>query len=74
MSRIYEYVCRSCTIENDREYSFCLLANEPPDTPPNCPECGGDKIVRKWSPARVVFKGKGFYSTDNPKKGDDLPV
>jgi putative FmdB family regulatory protein len=29
-----------------------------------CPECGGD-VHRLIGPVGVVFKGKGFYSTDH---------
>jgi predicted nucleic acid-binding Zn ribbon protein len=34
-----------------------------------CPECGGH-IRRVFFPAGIVFKGSGFYKTDNaPKAG-----
>lgn len=34
-----------------------------------CPECGGH-VRRVFFPAGIVFKGSGFYKTDNaPKAG-----
>jgi predicted nucleic acid-binding Zn ribbon protein len=31
-----------------------------------CPECGG-RVRRLIQPAGIIFKGKGFYVTDNKK-------
>ena len=70
---IYEFLCASCTSVNNEEYIFCLNAKEPPKTNPDCPNCGSNKVMRKWSPAAVHFKGDGFYSSGN-KNGDDVNV
>ena len=74
MSKIYEYICKVCTITNREEYVFDLVADEPPKVPPHCPNCGSDKVVRKWNPIAVHFHGDGFYTTDNKTNGDSLPV
>jgi hypothetical protein len=35
-----------------------------------CPTCGG-RGRRLFFPAGIVFKGSGFYKTDNRKSGSD---
>jgi predicted nucleic acid-binding Zn ribbon protein len=73
MSPIFEYICARCTAEKKEEVLFYLTAKEPPQSPPDCPNCGSSKVMRKWNPANIRFKSNGFYSSDN-KKGDDLDV
>ena len=57
---IYEYLCDSCghRFEQYRRASRRGV--------PRCPECGGG--ARKvFGPVGIIFKGSGFYSTDNRK-------
>lgn len=55
---IYEYECTTCGVHFERLQRFG-------DTPPNrCPQ--GHSAVRKvLSPPLIIFKGSGFYCTDN---------
>jgi putative FmdB family regulatory protein len=69
---IYEYACTSCGERTEAKQGF--------DDPPleTCPHCGG-KLRKLYSPVGIVFKGSGFYSTDQKstkpapadKKADD---
>ena len=55
---LYEYECGDCSHRFERQQRF----SDPPVT--NCPECDG--AVRKvFHPASVIFKGSGWYVTDN---------
>ena len=58
---IYAYECRECGVRFDRRQSF----NDDPITV--CPECEG-KVHRLIQPAGIIFKGSGFYVTDNRGK------
>ena len=58
----YEYQCAECGVRFERVQHY----DDPPVTV--CPECEG-KVNRLIGPVGVVFKGKGFYSTDH-KKGE----
>lgn len=55
---IYEYQCQKCGMRFERmqHYSDELLRT--------CPECGGE-TRRLIQPAGIIFKGSGFYVTDN---------
>jgi putative FmdB family regulatory protein len=57
----YEYACTSCGERTEARQGF--------DDPPlkECPICGG-KLRKLYSPVGIVFKGSGFYSTDDRKK------
>lgn len=55
---LYEYECESCGVRFERRQSF----SEAPARV--CPECGG-KVHRLIQPVGIVFKGSGFYVTDN---------
>lgn len=58
---IYEYACTSCGERTEAKQGF--------DDPPleTCPHCGG-KLRKLYSPVGIVFKGSGFYSTDQKSK------
>ncbi len=58
---IYEYACTACGERTEARQSF----TEPPLT--ECPQCGGS-LRKLYSPVGIVFKGSGFYSTDQKKK------
>ncbi len=55
---IYEYACDTCQITFERKQSF---SDDPVRT---CPDCGSD-VRRVLYPAGIIFKGSGFYVTDN---------
>ncbi len=55
---LYEYECEACGVRFERRQSF----NESPLRA--CPECGG-AVHRLIQPVGIVFKGSGFYVTDN---------
>jgi putative FmdB family regulatory protein len=58
---LYEYECEACGIRFERRQSFS-------ENPVNiCPECGGN-VHRLIQPVGIVFKGSGFYVTDNRAK------
>lgn len=60
---IYEYECKSCGVRFDRKQRW---QDEPVK---ECPECQG--VVRKvLQPVGIVFKGPGFYKTDNSSSGE----
>ncbi len=58
---IYIYQCDSCGVTFERQQSF----SDAPLT--ECPECDGH-VHRVIQPIGVVFKGSGFYVTDNRAK------
>jgi len=57
---VYEYKCTQCGLHFERFQHFS-------DAPlQECPECNG-RVRRVLQPVGIVFKGSGFYSTDNRK-------
>ena len=55
---IYVYECDTCGVRFERRQSMS-------DTPlTQCPECPG-QVHRCVQPVGIVFKGSGFYVTDN---------
>ena len=71
---VYEYECEQCGVRFERLQRMSDAALT------DCPECGGH-IHRVMQPVGVIFKGSGFYVTDNrgrsstgvpaPKKRED---
>jgi putative FmdB family regulatory protein len=53
---LYVYKCENCGLTFERRQS---IKDKPLTT---CPECQGP-----LQPVGIVFKGPGFYVTDNPK-------
>ena len=60
----YEYECSLCHFHFERRQRF----DEEPVA--ICPECQG-KSRRIFHSVPVIFKGSGFYVTDN-RKGDNV--
>jgi len=58
---LYEYQCLECRnrFELRRSYSDASAVT--------CPECHGD-VRRVMSPVAVIFRGSGFYATDNGRR------
>ncbi len=57
----YVYECKDCGVKFERLQSY----SDP--TLKECPECGGH-VHRVIQPVGVIFKGSGFYVTDNKGK------
>ena len=60
---IYEYECETCGIRFELMQRF----GDPPPT--HCPR-GHNGVRKVLSPPTIIFKGPGFYVTDNRKNGD----
>ncbi len=58
---LYEYQCKDCGLRFERRQGF---SEEPVRI---CPDCNGE-VVRLIQPAGIIFKGSGFYVTDNRSK------
>lgn len=56
---IYTYRCENCGVQFERQQSF----SEAPLT--RCPECSKKTLRKVYLPVGIVFKGSGFYATDN---------
>lgn len=56
---VYTFKCNSCEYEYDLRQGF----NEA--DPTTCPNCKKASLHRVYKPIPVVFKGSGFYATDN---------
>lgn len=54
----YEYLCQACGSRFD---AWQKITDDPIET---CPTCG-DHVHRVLYPVGLVFKGSGFYKTDN---------
>lgn len=63
---IYQYRCESCGVSFERIQSF---SDQPLQ---HCPECDGS-VHRVIQPVGVIFKGSGFYVTDNRRNSALLP-
>ena len=55
---VYVYQCETCGVTFERRQRML----EEPLT--DCPECSG-RVHRVIQPVGIVFKGSGFYVTDN---------
>jgi putative FmdB family regulatory protein len=56
---VYTYRCTSCGVQFERHQSFT-------DAPLKiCPECRKKTLRKVITPSKVIFKGSGFYATDN---------
>jgi putative FmdB family regulatory protein len=56
---IYAYRCDSCGVQFEKHQSF-------DDNPLKiCPECNEPALRKLIQPVGIVFKGSGFYVTDN---------
>ncbi len=55
----YTYQCENCGVRFDQYQKFT------DDPLVVCPECGEPALRKVYQPVGIVFKGKGFYATDN---------
>jgi putative FmdB family regulatory protein len=58
---IYEYRCAKCSFQFEVRRSFGKNSSAP------CPRCHGEGHL-VFSPVPVIFKGPGFYTTDNRER------
>lgn len=58
---VYTYHCENCAHQFDKRQSFSEAALKA------CPVCRKHALRKVYSPARVVFKGSGFYVNDKGK-------
>jgi putative FmdB family regulatory protein len=58
---IYEYQCRKCGHVFEREHAIGEHKKY------KCPECSCAETQKLISNVGVIFKGSGFYATDNRK-------
>jgi len=58
---LYEYRCEDCGVRFERRQH---INDDPVQV---CPECGG-AVHRLIHPVGIIFKGSGFYVTDNRAK------
>jgi putative FmdB family regulatory protein len=56
---VYTYRCEHCGVQFDHRQKF---ADDPLK---RCPECGHNALRKVYQPVGIVFKGSGFYATDN---------
>lgn len=56
---VYTYRCDNCGVQFDQKEGY----NDPTMT--QCPECEEESLHRVYRPVGIVFKGSGFYATDN---------
>ncbi len=64
---IYTYRCENCGVQFERQQKF-------EDLPLTwCPECKKKALRKVYYPVGIVFKGKGFYSTDHRSPSGQTP-
>lgn len=56
---VYTYRCGACGVQFERHQFF---HDEPLKI---CPSCRKKALRKVITPSKVIFKGSGFYSTDN---------
>jgi putative FmdB family regulatory protein len=64
---IYEYKCQACDIKFEVKRGFSESSGA------SCPRCQC-QAQRIFSPVPIVFKGPGFYVTDNASDGRSAPA
>jgi putative FmdB family regulatory protein len=61
----YRYECANCSNE------FRVLRRNDEEDSVSCPHCGSVKTKRLLPRIGVIYKGKGYYSTDYRKTRSD---
>jgi len=63
---VYTYHCDACDHQFDQFQSF---EEQPLEV---CPKCGKSSLYKVYRPAGIVFKGSGYYVTDNRSSKSSL--
>jgi putative FmdB family regulatory protein len=64
----YVYRCSNCDFEFEHSQKF----SDPHLK--RCPECGKMTLNKVFTPATVIYKGSGFYSTDHRSSSGSAPT
>ena len=64
---IYTYQCENCGVRFERQQRFSDPVLK------QCPECLEEALRKVYTPVGIVFKGSGFYSTDNRSPSGTSP-
>lgn len=64
----YTYRCETCG------HQFDIFQHFTDDALTECPECGKQTLHKVYQPVGIVFKGSGFYATDNRSPSGQLPM
>lgn len=64
---IYTYQCENCGVRFERQQRFSDPVLK------QCPECMEEALRKVYTPVGIVFKGSGFYSTDNRSPSSTKP-
>jgi putative FmdB family regulatory protein len=64
---VYTYRCEACGVQFEKHQTF---HDDPLKT---CPECRKKKLRKVITPTKIIFKGSGFYATDNRSPSGDIP-
>ena len=65
---IYVYRCSNCDFEFEHNQKF----SDPHLK--RCPECEKMTLNKVFTPATVIYKGSGFYSTDHRSSSGSIPA
>lgn len=61
---VYEFKCLDCQKVFSISVDYKTLLN----LKSYCPDCNSDRVNRIFIDIPVIFKGKGFYTTDKKEK------
>lgn len=56
------------------DHRFDIFQHFTDDALTDCPKCGKPALHKVYSPVGIVFKGSGFYCTDNHSPSGQPPV
>lgn len=59
----YEYKCKEC----ETVFELVIALKDFGISKITCPNCHSDNVEKKFFSLPIVFNGKDFYTTDNPK-------
>jgi len=59
----YEFKCKNC----GSSFELVIALKDFGISKITCPDCHSDKVEKKFFSLPIIFKGNGFYKTDNSK-------
>jgi len=63
----YDYRCKDCRKKFEVEIISTSKLEGRRKVSPTCPNCQSKNTIKLISKPAVIFKGTGFYKTDNKK-------